>query len=524
MKLAYVINFGAMTRLLASFPGVAKKQRQWITAAGCLIAGLLFFAAAPRVWNRIARVAFALKPATFAKTDQVHFPVTKGPGGRHLVDQDGKPFMVFADSAWGLVGDLSTTDAAAYFSNRASLGFNSVLMAIAVSDYAGDKVGGYDTFDGIPSFTGGTSTTPGPITSPYEPYWQRVDEMINLAAKYGLNVIAYPMETGGWLNTMEAEGVTACYQYGKFIGRRYKDFRNIIWAFGNDYNESSWSVPSIDAVVIAVAKGIRSQDKNHLVTIELGSPGATNLEFGQSSSTDDSKWRSLLELNWGYSFFPMYAMAKLDWQDRSIPVIPYVMGESGYESESWSGVEGTPKTCRRENWCSILGGGLAGVVYGNHYIWYFATGGQWQNNLNTPGAIQCGYTRSFFESLKWWELKPDYSHAFCTAGYGTEFEDLTSPSTQNGSGQSYISVDGYAPAMVTPDGRVGVVYVQNTTTLTINMSRLSRTVTAEWYDPTNNTYTKIGTYSNSGKQEFTPPSANSAGDEDFVLLLTAEAQ
>lgn len=514
------MNEHATMRLSIYRPRLSKAYRQLITLAVlCSIGGLLLVAA-PRVWHRIARDLFSLKPANFSDAAVRQFPIKTGVSGRYLVDQEGLPFMVIADSAWGLVADLSPTDAETYFSNRATLGFNSVLIAIAASNYAGSKVGGFDTFDGLPSFVGGTPSTPGPITKPYEPYWQRVDTMIKLAAKYNLNVIAYPMETGGWLQTMEAAGADQCRRYGEFIGRRYKSFTNIVWAFGNDYTETSWSVPSIDAVVIAVAKGILSQDQNHLVTIELGS-GLANQFFGQSSSTDDKRWSPLLGLNWGYTYLPTYATAKLDRQDSSIPVIPYILGESGYENENWSGVEGNPATCRRENWCSIIGGGLAGVIYGNGSIWYFSSG-VWQSNLNSNGAIQSGYVRAFFERLNWKELKPDYSHTLCIAGYGEEFENLASPSTQNASGQSYISLDGYAPAMITDDGTLGIVYVQNTTTLTIDLSKMSGDVTAEWYDPTNNRYLTIGEYHHSGTVQFTSPGTNSQGDQDFVLLLTTK--
>ncbi|MBV8485340.1 MAG: DUF4038 domain-containing protein [Verrucomicrobia bacterium] len=516
------MNGNAMMRLPIPGSEMSKPYRQLVALAVlCSIGGCLLFALAPGVWHRIGHHLFPLQPAKFSNATVADFPLRSGSDGRCLVDQEGKPFMVIADSAWGLVGDLSPMDAEIYFSNRASLGFNSVLIAIAVSDYAGSKVGGYETFDGLPSFAGGTSSTPGPLTKPYEPYWQRVDTMIKLAAKYHLNVIAFPMETGGWLQTMEAAGVDNCHWYGEFIGKRYKDFPNIVWAFGNDYDKTSWSVHSIDAVVIAVAEGIRSQDQNHLVTIELGSPVA-NQRFGQSSSTDDKRWRHVLGLNWGYTYLPTYATAKLEWQDPSIPIMPYVLGESGYENETWSGVEGTPKTCRRENWCSIIGGGLAGLIYGDYYIWLFFSGGVWQENLNSPGAIQTGYVRAFLEGLNWRDLKPDHSHKFCTAGYGTEFENLASPSTRNASGQSYISVDGYAPAAITGDGTLGVVYVQNSTTLTIDMSKMSGDVTARWYDPTNNTYSSIGEYDHSGMIQFTSPAANSAGDQDFVLLLTSK--
>jgi Protein of unknown function (DUF4038)/Putative collagen-binding domain of a collagenase len=510
-------------RLPMSGPETSKLYRRLIVLAVlCSIGGYLVLAMAPRVWKRIGRELFSLKPANFSNAAVSHYPVKNALGGGYLVDRDGKPFMVIGDAAWGLVGILSPTDADVYFSNRATLGFNSVLIAIGVSNYSGSKVGGYETFDGLPPFVGGTSTTPGPLTKPYEPYWERVDAMIRLAAKYNLNVIAFPMETGGWLKIMQAAGVDQCRQYGEFIGNRYKDFPNIIWAFGNDYDQPSWSVPATDAVVIAVAHGILSQDQHHLVTVELGTPANTTQRFGQSSSTDDSSWWGILGINWGYTYLPTYATAKLDWQDSSIPVIPYVLGESGYENETWSGVEGSPKTCRRENWCSIIGGGLAGVIYGDYYIWLFFSGALWQANLNSAGAIQTGYVRAFFEGLNWRDLRPDYSHKFCTAGYGTEFENLASSSTRNALGQSYISIDGYAPATISDDGTLGIVYVQNRTTLTIDMSTLSGRVTAQWYDPTNNSYSSIGEYDHSGMIQFTSPAANSAGEQDFVLLLASK--
>jgi hypothetical protein len=514
---------GSLTmRFPASGSGL---KRSYSRVAGlavlCSLAVCLLTVIAPRVWHRVWNEWSRLKPAKFSNTLVAHYPIQKGPGGRYLVDQEGVPFMVIADSAWGLVGDLSPTDAATYFANRAALGFNSILMAIAVSDYAGDKVGGYQTFDGLPPFVGGTSTVPGPITKPYEPYWQRVDAMIKLAAKYHLTVVAFPMETGGWLKIMQAAGAEKCRQYGEFIGNRYKNFPNIIWAFGNDYDKTSWSVNSTDAVVMAVADGIVSQDSQHLVTIELGGSNPA-LRFGQSCSTDDRRWWHLLGVNWGYTYLPTYATANLAWRDSSIPVIPYVLGESGYENEQWSGVEGSPKTCRRENWCSIMGGGLAGVIYGNGSIWYFSSG-VWQSNLNSTGAIQAGYVRAFFEGLEWKQLKPDYAHKFCVAGYGNEFENLASLSTQNAAGQSYIAVDAYAPAMLTDDGTLGVVYVQNQTTLVMDLSKMSGEIVAEWYDPTNNSYSPIGKYPHVGTVPFTSPAANHAGDQDFVLLLTTKA-
>ena len=56
-------------------------------------------------------------------------------------------------------------------------------------------------------------------------------------------------------------------------------------------------------------------------------------------------------------------------------------------------------------------------LYGNHYTWPFSSG--WQGFLDTPGAIQIGYLKSFFEARAWYNLVPDTNHLIVTAGYGT---------------------------------------------------------------------------------------------------------
>ena len=92
------------------------------------------------------------------------------------------------------------------------------------------------------------------------------DRILRLAADYGFVVILDPAETGGWLGTMVSNGIDKLRAYGQYLGRRYKDFPNIIWMHGNDYQ--AWG-PKNDPYVTAVARGIRDVDPNHLQTVEL---------------------------------------------------------------------------------------------------------------------------------------------------------------------------------------------------------------------------------------------------------------
>ena len=142
-------------------------------------------------------------------------------------------------------------------------------------DYTGGRKDG-TTYDGIAPFT-----TPGDVSTPNEAYFARVDAMVRLAAAHGLTVFLDPIETGGWLSTLLRNGVDADYAYGRYIGRRYADFPNIVWLNGNDFED--WRHPEVDAVVLAVARGIQDTDHNHLQTVELNNP--------ESGSLDDKRWR-----------------------------------------------------------------------------------------------------------------------------------------------------------------------------------------------------------------------------------------
>ncbi len=63
--------------------------------------------------------------------------------------------------------------------------------------------------------------------------------MLKDAAKAkGMVVPLDPIETGGWLGVLDNNGTTKARQYGEFLGKRFRDYSNIIWMSGNDFQ--SW--------------------------------------------------------------------------------------------------------------------------------------------------------------------------------------------------------------------------------------------------------------------------------------------
>jgi hypothetical protein len=75
-------------------------------------------------------------------------------------------------------------------------------------------------------------------------------------------------------------------------------------------------------------------------------------------------------------------------------------------------------------------------------------------------------------------------------------------------------------------GSFALAYCPNEATLTVNLAEFSGPVKAQWYDPSNGTYTAIAgsPFSNSGTQNFTSPGNNHDGDPDWVLYIGVEAK
>jgi chitodextrinase len=439
------------------------------------------------------------------------YPVkTSSSNPRILVDQNNVPFLMVGDSPQSLMVNLSAANAASYLADRATNGFNTVLVDAICTTYTFGPANA-SLLNGTLPFT---NTIPGTgsydLTTPNEAYFAFVDQIVNLAATNGIEVMLDPIETGGWLTTMLNNGTGNCRAYGQYLGNRYKNFPNIIWCSGNDFQ--NWNTPANDAVVLAVALGIKDKDTNHLQTTELG--------YYLSSSLDDSNWVPIVGLNSAYTYAPTYAEVLHAYNQSS--AIPTFMIEANYEYEANSGTDGgSTRNLRMQEYWTMLSG-ASGQLYGSLYTVRFTSG--WQSHLDSPGVVQLDYMANLFGSRAWYNLVPDQTHAFVTGGYGSFANGI--PGAGSGEGvNSLFTGNNYVTTALTPDGSLGMAYLPQGGTITVAMTKLQNTVTARWFDPSANTFTAIAgsPFSNTGTQNFTPPGNNSAGNTDWVLVLETVA-
>lgn len=488
--------------LLAGQAGVAQRRRataDWILriagfiVLACILVSSALFLRTPGA-TQVSTPSYALSdvlaPApvpTLTAIGRPIYPLKRSADGRRLVDQHNVPFLLVGDSPQALIANLSEKQAASYFATRQAQGFNVVWINLLCNTYTGCR-GDDSTYDGILPFT-----TPGDLSTPNPAYFRRADDMIRLAAQHGMVVFLDPIETGGWLGVLRSNGVAKDRAYGSYLGNRYRNFPNIVWLSGNDFQ--SWQTASDDAVVAAVAQGIKAVDHTHLQTVELS--------YFVSDSLQDPTWTPIIGLDAAYTYSPTYAEV-LQGYDRGI--MPVFTVEANYEGEHNAGDQGTPLILRRQEYWAMLSG-ATGQIYGNHYVWPFSKG--WQSNLNTPAVRQLQYGTRLFLTHQWYNLVPDQRHRVVTAGYGTF----------NGGG-TLISND-YVTAARTPDGSLVIAYLPTRRTITVDMSQLSGPVRARWYDPTDGAYSSVAgaPLADRGSRLFTPPGNNSAGDGDWILVL-----
>ena len=428
------------------------------------------------------------RPATLLPTRRADFPLKVGPTGRYLVDRVGHPVLIVGDSPQALIANLSEVQAARFFANRQAAGFNSVWINLLCNDYTGGRPDG-TTYDGIAPFT-----RPGDLSTPNPAYFGRVDDLIRLASKRSLAVFLDPIETGGWLNVLRRNGTAKAYDYGRYLGSRYRRFANIVWLNGNDFQ--TWREPKDDALVLAVAKGVRSADPNALQTIELN--------YLTSISQDDTRWKTIVALDAAYTYAPTYAEVMKAYGRR--PHLPAFMIEANYEGEhAYSG----PATLRRQEYWSMLGGAM-GQFYGNRYTWQFLDG--WPSRLDTIGSRQVTFVSNLFARRRWFDLVPDSEHTLVVSGYGTY------------SDRGNVNDNDYVAAARTPDGRLAIAYLPTGHPIDVDMARMaSRRVRAQWYDPTSGRYVTVpgSPLVRRGRRVFTVPGKNHEGAKDWVLVLSA---
>lgn len=418
---------------------------------------------------------------------------------RFLVTADGRPFFYLADTAWELFHRLNREQAELYLKDRAGKGFTAIQAVVLA-----EENGLHD-----PNPYGHTPLAGDDPTRPNEKYFEHVDWITDKANELGLIVAMLPTWGDKW-NKKWGQGPEIftpenAAVYGEFLGKRYKD-RGVIWVLGGDRPVET---DGHKAIIRAMAAGLKRGDGGaHLMTFH---------PMGGGSSADYFHADAWLDFNMRQNghqaeFTGRYDKLRADY-DRT-PTKPVLDGEPIYEAHpvSFNAKErghSVAADVRRPFYWDVFTGGC-GHTYGHHSIWQMHDKGRkpvnnplntWAEAIHDPGSAQMGHGRRLMLSRPYLTRIPDDGiivPEVPTAVPGAGTRRMAATRDEKG---SYAMV--YAPV-----GRSFAVKMDVIT---------GPKVTAWWFNPRDGKAARVGDYSNTGTQRFTPPDAGEL--LDWVLVL-----
>lgn len=450
---------------------------------------------------------FSSHSATSAATRSTIFPLVIN--GRNLETQSGTPFTLNGDTPWSLAAQLSPSEVETYLDNRQAKGVNALIMNAIEHKFADSAPNNYNGDSPFTGTTGGEED----FTTPRAAYWNHVEFVADEAEERGIVLFMLPAYVGfghgneGWAAEVNANGDANMQAYGEWLaGTQFADNHNIIWVMGGDAD----TVETFDLTseYNSLAQGILNGNSGAIITAH-SKPG--------SSSIDDYN-QSWLDMNWVYKY-PGEAesqaqVIKTNYEATDgvgETAMPSYWGEGWYENEhSATGVQ-----LRSQIYYPLLGGANAGHFYGGCPLWHFdATAGDsfcdsstspfdvWTNAVDSTISSDLQWVDSLMDTYDFSLLEPDYTSTVVTGGRG----DLDmSPTT-------------WAAAAKASDSSFIMAYTPDQRQLTVDMTELSGTADAEWFNPQTGATTSIGTgFSNTGTQSWTPPSSG-----DWILIVKVQ--
>lgn len=427
--------------------------------------------------------------ATFAQ-----FSVSEN---KRFILRDGKPFFWLGDTAWELFHRLNREQAEYYLKRRAEQGY-TVIQAVVLAEFDGLRV---------PNPYGDVPLENDDPTKPIEKYFQHVDYVIDKANQYGLVIGLLPtwgdkLFKAGWGNGPEIFTTGNAKIYGKWIGNRYKDRKNIIWILGGDRNPRPQS--SDVEVWRAMAAGIEEA---------VGGSGKAMISFHpQPNEESSAEWFHTDE----WLDFNMFQnghcrdKAVYDYISRvyqKTPTKPVMDAEPIYEDHPvcFNAREfGTSNSYDIRKYAYLdLFAGAFGHTYGCHDIWQFYSPYReavnsphvyWQDAMELPAANQMKFVRHLLESRPMLDRVPDQSLVEESNLYIGERIQATR-------GNDYA-----------------LIYTTNGKPFTVNLGKITgNQLNAHWFNPRKGETKFLEKLENKGKKKFTPPS--SGYGQDWVLIL-----
>ncbi|MFO7852596.1 MAG: glycoside hydrolase family 140 protein [Bacteroidota bacterium] len=413
---------------------------------------------------------------------------------KYIVSGDNKPFFWLGGTAWELIHRLTKEEIDVYLNDRAEKGF-TVIQTVILAEL--DGLNTPNAYGDKPLI----NNNPGNLN---ERYFELVDYVVERSAELGLYVGLLP--TWGdkfnkkWGVGPEIFNPVNAEKYGELLSKRYLSNNNIIWILGGDRapeNENHYSV------IRAMAKGIRDNDRRHLISFHpVGGRKASDF-------FDNDAWLDIDMFQSGHSRIAKEYNYVPNGR-KSGTKRPMINGEARYENipdrfwedEHYGWLDDAD--VRVSAYYSMLSG-AAGYTYGCNDIWQMydinrdpninaRTG--WKIALELPGSSQMKFMKEIFTGLPWYKMEFNQS-LILNDNPDNESYMLAA------AGENYEFIVAY-----TPTGK----------SMKIDLTKMnSEKVKAYWFNPRSGKILYIGDFETGIPYEFKPWSAG--WGSDFLLIL-----
>lgn len=428
-----------------------------------------------------------------------------------LMYENGKPFFWLGDTAWMLVDKVTEENARYYLHTRAQQGFTVVQIAAL-----GDEYGTYNA-----NYLGLKAFLDDDYTIPNDAYFDHVERLIDIAAEEGL-IVGFLPNWGDKICHLYGYGQVIfdtkekAENYGKYIGARLKDKKNIIWILGGDrpaVGVDEGKAFDIRDIVRAQARGIAigicGKENYDCCTMTYHPSGWQT----SASWFHEDKWLDFnMEQN-GH-FFDNDVWDKIARDYAKMPHKPVIDGEPLYESlilKDLNNAVSTGLHVRRYMYHALFAGAF-GHTYGCGGIWRmydpdiegshdsFQQDGRvalsWKQSLDLVGAKQMVFGKNLILSRPYFTRIPDNS---LVENLYSGHQRITATRDSN---NTYI-----------------MVYTEQGKPIVVNTTSIGKgsVVDAWWFSPETGKSEYIGKVKKDKKSEFIP-ATNGIGN-DWVLVI-----
>lgn len=459
-----------------------------------------------------------------------HGGITVADDKRHFAHQDGTPFCWLGDTWWmGLCNRINDADFEHLAKHRASQGFNVVqLVAGLYPDMpAFDARGISDS--GFAWEQGFTQINPA--------FYEAADQRIHTLIAQGI----VPCILGCWGYYLTWMGTEKMQQHWRNLIARWGALP-VVWISSGEQtmpwyltplaerNQTMNSLKQDWSTVIQSMRDLNAFERlisAHPMMSARDSVNDTQLiDFEMQQTGHDQPTQHHAD------------RALTGWHAQ--PTKPVISGESRYEALEIKPTV-TARDVRQSFWAHVIHCGLSGHTYGANGIWQLnlpnqsfgdSPGGNnwgtlpWQEAMLLPGAEQLSIAKQFIETLPWSTL---YTFTLVhpprpLAAFLNRLPDnrISRYLRKRFIGNHQVNTP--VSAAKTLDQQLAVYYTVTDKEFVLNIKPFKSQFSAFWFDPTSGKKHPIDTSMvvNQPTASFVPFGKNAAGDQDWVLVLSAQ--